>query len=184
MSDRQRQSPPVVYAMAVRASVASGNYKSFFDLYKEAPLMCGELVDCFVERERVRAARTFCKGYMEVSLAYMASVLGFKSEVEALPFFERYLPQQTGKPPPNKKVKAMPMKKELAQLEKQRSALSSASSSTSSLPSLSDPTSPSFWYKKNKEDPTSPFMVDCKRALSIFTDALRGMSNIDIKGQL
>lgn len=181
MSDRQRQSPPVIYAMAVRASVASGNYKSFFDLYKNPPLMCGELVDCFVERERVRAARTFCKGYMEVSLTYMASVLGFKSESEALLFFERYLPQQTGKPPPNKKVKAMSLKKDVGA---QRSAQSSASSSSSSLFPLSDPSSPAFWYKKNKEDASSPFMVDCKRALGIFTDALRGMSNIDIKGQL
>lgn len=60
-SAKKSKSKALKHALAVRASLASGNYHQFFKLYQEAPNRNALLMDQFVPRERVKALAMLCK---------------------------------------------------------------------------------------------------------------------------
>lgn len=55
LTSASKSAPAVAHALAVRLSLATGNYHSFFKLYMDAPNMNAYIMDHFVERERVAA---------------------------------------------------------------------------------------------------------------------------------
>lgn len=62
LTPADKQKPSVQHALQVRSALASGNYHKFFRLYDDAPYMGPYLLDMFVQRERIAAMATICKG--------------------------------------------------------------------------------------------------------------------------
>ena len=62
LTTADKQKPSVQHALQVRSALASGNYHKFFRLYDDAPYMGPYLLDMFVQRERIAAMATICKG--------------------------------------------------------------------------------------------------------------------------
>ncbi|XP_057837465.2 SAC3 family protein A isoform X2 [Cryptomeria japonica] len=68
----------VKHALAVRAAVSSGNYTSFFRLYRTASTLSACLMDLYVEKMRFKAVRCISRSYRPtVPVAFMAQILGF-----------------------------------------------------------------------------------------------------------
>lgn len=61
----------VKHALAVRSSLALGNYHKFFKLYLEAPNMGPYLMDMFVARERLSALANISKAYVALLLPFV-----------------------------------------------------------------------------------------------------------------
>ncbi|KAI9199434.1 SAC3/GANP domain protein [Polychytrium aggregatum] len=78
LTDAQKASESVRHALAVRSSIAIGNYRQLFRLYLEAPNMSGYLMDQFIDRERIRAMKVICKAFRpDIPVQYLTQVLGF-----------------------------------------------------------------------------------------------------------
>lgn len=70
----------VTHALAVQAAVTSGNYVSFFRLYKTSPNLNTCLMDLYVEKMRFEAVKCMSRAYRPtVPVSYVAYVLGFNS---------------------------------------------------------------------------------------------------------
>ncbi|KAL9249757.1 SAC3 family protein A-like protein [Drosera capensis] len=70
----------VKHALAVQAAVTSGNYVSFFRLYKTSPNLNTCLMDLYVEKMRFEAVKCMSRAYRPtVPVSYIAYVLGFNS---------------------------------------------------------------------------------------------------------
>ncbi|KAF2489524.1 SAC3/GANP domain protein [Lophium mytilinum] len=77
----------VKHALAVRSALALGNYHRFFRLYIDYPNLGGNLMDKFVDRERVAALANMCKAYKPfVKLSFLSFELGFESDRACLDF--------------------------------------------------------------------------------------------------
>ncbi|RCI01877.1 hypothetical protein CU098_002141, partial [Rhizopus stolonifer] len=84
----QKQDSAVQHALAVRSSLATGNYRKFFLLYKMAPNMGGYLMDQFCERERVNALLILCKACRpDIPVSFLQTELGFEDRESAIKFF-------------------------------------------------------------------------------------------------
>ncbi|KAJ7566067.1 hypothetical protein O6H91_02G086800 [Diphasiastrum complanatum] len=80
LSHAARQDEAVRHALAVRSAVATGNYTSFFRLYRTAPKMSSFLMDLHVERMRFEAVKCMSRSYRPtLPLSFMARTLGFSS---------------------------------------------------------------------------------------------------------
>ncbi|XP_010253399.1 PREDICTED: SAC3 family protein A isoform X2 [Nelumbo nucifera] len=80
LSREAKEHEAVRHALAVRAAVTSGNYVSFFRLYKTAPNLNTCLMDLYVEKMRFEAVRCMSRSYRpSLPLAFIAQVLGFPS---------------------------------------------------------------------------------------------------------
>lgn len=72
--------PAVAHALAVRTAMRTGNYHTFFLLYRDAPNMNAYIMDHFVERERVQALLVLAKSLRpSCPLAFVAQELGWTS---------------------------------------------------------------------------------------------------------
>ena len=68
----------VKHALAVRSSLAMGDYCNFFRLYHEAPNMSGYLMDEFLFKERIRTLCKLLKAFRPtVPLNFIATSCGF-----------------------------------------------------------------------------------------------------------
>ncbi|MQM09122.1 hypothetical protein Taro_041989 [Colocasia esculenta] len=78
LSAEAKKDEAVKHALAVRAAVTSGNYVSFFRLYKKAPNLSTCLMDLYVEKMRFEAIKCMSKSYRPiVPITFIALVLGF-----------------------------------------------------------------------------------------------------------
>ena len=57
-----KEQPAVKHALEARSALALSNYHRFFKLYNETPNMGGYLMDMFVDRERLVALASLCRG--------------------------------------------------------------------------------------------------------------------------
>ncbi|KZV26113.1 leukocyte receptor cluster member 8 [Dorcoceras hygrometricum] len=81
-----RKDEAVKHALSVHAAVTSGNYVTFFRLYKTAPNNSTFFMDLHVEKMRYSAVKCMCRSYRPtVPISYIAQILGF---VNALPTTE------------------------------------------------------------------------------------------------
>ncbi|KAI5257069.1 hypothetical protein E4T42_01143 [Aureobasidium subglaciale] len=81
LTSADKQYPAVKHALAVRASLATGNYHKFFRLFNESPNMGAYLMDMFVNRERVNALSAVCKVYRPgVKISFLTEELAFASD--------------------------------------------------------------------------------------------------------
>ena len=55
LTEEHKREPAVEHALKVRTALVTGNYRSFFQLYADAPNMSAYIMDQFVERERINA---------------------------------------------------------------------------------------------------------------------------------
>ncbi|XP_024969389.1 SAC3 family protein A-like isoform X1 [Cynara cardunculus var. scolymus] len=80
LSIEARKDAAVKHALAVRAAVTSGNYVSFFRLYKIAPNLNTCLMDLYIEKMRYAALKCITRSYRPtLPVSYVAQVLGFPS---------------------------------------------------------------------------------------------------------
>ncbi|KAJ9545533.1 hypothetical protein OSB04_025240 [Centaurea solstitialis] len=80
LSVEARKDEAVKHALAVRAAVTSGNYVSFFRLYKIAPNLNTCLMDLYIEKMRYAALKCITRSYRPtLPVSYVAQVLGFPS---------------------------------------------------------------------------------------------------------
>ncbi|KAJ0102127.1 hypothetical protein Patl1_06218 [Pistacia atlantica] len=80
LSNVAKEDETVKHALAVRAAVTSGNYVTFFRLYKTAPNLNTCFMDLHVEKMRFKAVSCMSRSYRPtVSVSYIAQVLGFPS---------------------------------------------------------------------------------------------------------
>ncbi|GAB4836517.1 hypothetical protein Ancab_001429 [Ancistrocladus abbreviatus] len=80
LSDEAKRDEALMHALAVRTAVTSGNYVSFFRLYKTAPNLNTCLMDLYVEKMRFEAVKCMSRAYRPmVPVSYIAQVLGFSS---------------------------------------------------------------------------------------------------------
>ncbi|KAL9092079.1 MAG: hypothetical protein Q9159_001078 [Coniocarpon cinnabarinum] len=76
-----REQPAVEHALQARSALALNNYHRFFKLYADPPNMGGYLMDMFVDRERLAALASLCRGFKpDLSLQYVTEELAFKDE--------------------------------------------------------------------------------------------------------
>ncbi|XP_076947922.1 SAC3 family protein A-like [Bidens hawaiensis] len=79
LSVEARKDKGLKHALAVRAAVTSGNYVSFFKLYKNAPNLNTCLMDLYVEKMRYAAVKCMTRSYRPtLPVSYVAQVLGFQ----------------------------------------------------------------------------------------------------------
>ncbi|RYR36833.1 hypothetical protein HN51_029712 [Arachis hypogaea] len=82
LSEEAKKYEAVKHALAVRAAVTSGNYVTFFRLYKAAPNLNTCLMDLYVEKMRFKAVTCMCRSYRPtVPVSYISQVLGFSNVV-------------------------------------------------------------------------------------------------------
>ncbi|KAJ3269712.1 hypothetical protein HDV01_001102 [Terramyces sp. JEL0728] len=90
--------PNVKHALAVRSSLSTGDFNSFFKLYHSAPNMSGYLMDQFIARERLNLFRKLTKSFRpKLSVHQLSLFLGFslsnpkKNEIrETRGFIQKY----------------------------------------------------------------------------------------------
>ncbi|XP_073017293.1 SAC3 family protein A [Primulina eburnea] len=86
LSADARKDVAVKHALSVHAAVTSGNYVTFFRLYKTAPNISTFFMDLYVEKMRYAAVKCMCRSYRPtVPISYIAQILGF---INALPTTE------------------------------------------------------------------------------------------------
>ncbi|KAG0151814.1 hypothetical protein CROQUDRAFT_667797 [Cronartium quercuum f. sp. fusiforme G11] len=88
VTDAQKQDICVKHALQVRFAVSSANYRRFFQLFCQAPKMAGYLMDCFVERERIRALATMARSFRHLPITFLTAQLAFDSEEECRTFLQ------------------------------------------------------------------------------------------------
>jgi len=71
LTPQQRDHPCISVSLKLCAAWRLKNYKKFFDLYQNAPMMSGYLLDWFVERERKEALKHIFKAYVIFTLIYV-----------------------------------------------------------------------------------------------------------------
>ncbi|KAF2002251.1 hypothetical protein P154DRAFT_398692, partial [Amniculicola lignicola CBS 123094] len=76
----------VNHALDVRSALALGNYHRFFKLYRTSPNMGINLMNHFVERERLAALANMSKAYLTVSLSFLSDKLAFDDNDKCLEF--------------------------------------------------------------------------------------------------
>ena len=64
LTEEQQEHPCVLVSLKLCTAWRLKNYKKFFELYKNAPMMSGYLLDWFVERERKEALKSVVKAYV------------------------------------------------------------------------------------------------------------------------
>eukprot|EP00038_Savillea_parva_P009413 m.183380 g.183380 ORF g.183380 m.183380 type:complete len:686 (-) comp15800_c0_seq1:100-2157(-) len=80
-------SKSVAHAMDVRSAQALGNYARFFQLYLDAPLMGGYVMDLYVLRERKKAMLRIATAYRpSLPLSKVQKVLAFEDVVSCFEF--------------------------------------------------------------------------------------------------
>ncbi|KAI8911175.1 SAC3/GANP/Nin1/mts3/eIF-3 p25 family-domain-containing protein [Entophlyctis helioformis] len=78
LTPEEKRGECVQHALAVRSSMTTSDYQSFFTLYQEAPKMSGYLMDKFIDRERQVALRILLRAFRPtLRVEYIAVVLGF-----------------------------------------------------------------------------------------------------------
>ncbi|CAI0411557.1 unnamed protein product [Linum tenue] len=83
LTPEAKEDDAVKHALAVRAAVTSGNYVTFFRLYKSAPNLNTCLMDLYVEKMRYKAAVCMSKSYRPtVPISYIAQILGFSNAAD------------------------------------------------------------------------------------------------------
>ncbi|KAL2609397.1 hypothetical protein R1flu_027970 [Riccia fluitans] len=83
LSKEARKDGAVKHALAVRAAVASGNYTSFFKLYRTAPNLSPCLMEMYAEKMRFEAVKCMARSYRpSLSVPFIARSLGFTTIVE------------------------------------------------------------------------------------------------------
>ncbi|KAL3699330.1 hypothetical protein R1sor_017352 [Riccia sorocarpa] len=83
LSKEARKDDTVKHALAVRAAVASGNYTSFFKLYRTAPNLSPFLMEMYVEKMRFEAVKCMARSYRPtLSVSFIARSLAFTTIVE------------------------------------------------------------------------------------------------------
>eukprot|EP00331_Platyophrya_macrostoma_P009607 CAMPEP_0176414136 /NCGR_PEP_ID=MMETSP0127-20121128/5093_1 /TAXON_ID=938130 /ORGANISM="Platyophrya macrostoma, Strain WH" /LENGTH=138 /DNA_ID=CAMNT_0017794007 /DNA_START=499 /DNA_END=915 /DNA_ORIENTATION=+ len=89
LTNKELEHEDVVYALNLRKSNEIGNVKKFFNLYKEGRHMCANLIDCFIDRLRIRALQILTKGFGEKSsITWISEMLAFKNEEECRKFLK------------------------------------------------------------------------------------------------
>ncbi|KAI3470683.1 hypothetical protein Pfo_027346 [Paulownia fortunei] len=86
LSANAKKDKAVKHALSVRSAVTSGNYVTFFRLYKMAPNLSTFLMDLYVEKMRYAAVKCMSRSYRPtVPVSYLSQILGFTN---ALPTSE------------------------------------------------------------------------------------------------
>ncbi|KAL0376975.1 UNVERIFIED_CONTAM: SAC3 family protein A, partial [Sesamum calycinum] len=86
LSANAKMDKAVKHALSVRSAVTSGNYVTFFRLYKTAPNLNTFLMDLYVEKMRYAAVKCMSRSYRPtVPVSYLSQILGFTN---ALPTSE------------------------------------------------------------------------------------------------
>ncbi|XP_073272901.1 SAC3 family protein A-like [Primulina huaijiensis] len=86
LSADARKHEAVKHALLVHTAVTSGNYVTFFRLYKTAPNISTFFMDLYVEKMRYAAVKCMCRSYRPtVPISYIAQILSF---INALPTTE------------------------------------------------------------------------------------------------
>ena len=68
LSASQKKDPGIHHALAVHTAVTTGNYHKLFQLFVKPVNLNADLMDHFVERERVAALAKISKSYVARSL--------------------------------------------------------------------------------------------------------------------
>ncbi|EGG08121.1 uncharacterized protein MELLADRAFT_47804 [Melampsora larici-populina 98AG31] len=90
ITDEQKKDVCVKHALQVRFAVSTANYRRFFQLFCQAPKMGGYLMDCFVERERIRALATMAVAFWTLPISFVTKQLAFDTEEECRRFLQRH----------------------------------------------------------------------------------------------
>ncbi|KAL6580820.1 SAC3 protein A [Orobanche minor] len=78
LSANARKDTAIKHALSVRSAVTSGNYVTFFRLYKTAPNLSTFLMDLYVEKMRYAAVKCIARSYRPtISVSYLSQILGF-----------------------------------------------------------------------------------------------------------
>ncbi|BFI21799.1 SAC3 family protein LENG8/THP3 [Marchantia polymorpha subsp. ruderalis] len=78
LSRDARKDEAVKHALAVRAALASGNYTSFFKLYRTAPNLSPFLMEIHAEKMRFEAVKCMARSYRpSLPITFIARSLGF-----------------------------------------------------------------------------------------------------------
>ncbi|XP_011091492.1 SAC3 family protein A isoform X1 [Sesamum indicum] len=86
LSANAKKDKAVKHALSVRSAVTSGNYVTFFRLYKTAPNLNTFLMDLYVEKMRYAAVKCMSRSYRPTApVSYLSQILGFTN---ALPTSE------------------------------------------------------------------------------------------------
>ncbi|KAH9444074.1 hypothetical protein MJO28_013589 [Puccinia striiformis f. sp. tritici] len=88
--DSHKEARCVQHALQVRFAVSTANYRRFFKLFCEAPMMAGFLMDRFIERERIRALAIMARGIRSIPISYLTRLLAFDSEKECCEFLKAH----------------------------------------------------------------------------------------------
>jgi hypothetical protein len=87
LTAQDKANPFIQYSINCRNATISNNYKQFFALYTQAPVMCGYLLDSTAERMRLKALTILATAYRpNLSLNYITKILAFDSVDECLQY--------------------------------------------------------------------------------------------------
>lgn len=88
LTAKDKESPLIIQALKISKAHISNNYHELFRLYSKTVGTTRNLLNCFIDNERVRALAVICTAYKILSLEFLLKNFHFENEVDCMNFIK------------------------------------------------------------------------------------------------
>lgn len=88
LTSKDKENPLIIQALKISKAHIANNYHELFRLYSKTIGTTRNLLNCFIDNERVRALAVICSAYKILSLEFLLKNFHFENEVECMNFIK------------------------------------------------------------------------------------------------
>lgn len=88
LTAKERQHPLIIQALKISKAQIANNYHETFRLYSKTTGTTRNLLNCFIDNERVRALAVICTAYKILSLEFLLTQFHFENEADCMKFIK------------------------------------------------------------------------------------------------